>query len=412
MFRPISVLLIILMMAGCTEPGEKTDAGTANGSGPITFATGRDTTAYLQPLLDRWNRAHPAEPVTLLELPEAADEQRAQLVANLQAKSDRYDVLGLDVTMTAEFADSGWIIPLERADFPLEEFLPPVVETAVYQGRLWAVPYTSNAGLLYYRTDLVKRPPKSWAELRRQARRITRETDIQGYAGQFLAYEGLTVNFAEAVQAAGGRLFDRDGARTTAETGPLETAIARLQRGLREGWIPAEALRYKEEEARLAFQRGRLAFARNWPPAYGPATAPGSAVRGRFAVTRLPGPSVLGGNNLAISAYSRHPHTAQRFIHYFTSLDVQRRVLTDGSFPPVWAELYDDPGLIDRFPYLPVLKESILTAGRRPASADYNQLSLVIAGNVAKALASPSTESPAEIATALTVELAEVRRTQ
>src|SRR5690349_6817835 len=85
-------LVVLLAAAGCApasnEGGGETGTG---GTGPITFATGRDTTAYLQPLLDRWNQAHPAEKVTLLELPEAADEQRAQMVANLQAKSSRYD---------------------------------------------------------------------------------------------------------------------------------------------------------------------------------------------------------------------------------------------------------------------------------------------------------------------------------
>ena len=155
MLRPLSSVLVVLLAAGCAAAGDPGGGETGTGgTGPITFATGRDTTAYLQPLLDRWNQAHPAEKVTLLELPEAADEQRAQMVANLQAQSDRYDVLGLDVVWTAEFAENGWIIPLERGLFPLDRFLPPVVDTAVYKGKLWAVPYTSYAGLLYFRTDL------------------------------------------------------------------------------------------------------------------------------------------------------------------------------------------------------------------------------------------------------------------
>lgn len=160
MLRLLPMLLAVTLAAGCAAAGEEGggESGTG-GTGPITFATGRDTTAYLQPLLDRWNQAHPAEKVTLLELPEAADEQRAQIAANLQAQSSRYDVLGLDVVWTAEFAENGWIIPLERGLFPLDRFLPPVVETAVYKDKLWAVPYTSNAGLLYYRKDLVRKPP-------------------------------------------------------------------------------------------------------------------------------------------------------------------------------------------------------------------------------------------------------------
>ncbi|GAA3581289.1 ABC transporter substrate-binding protein [Nonomuraea rosea] len=409
------VLVVLLATAGCAassnEGGGETETG---GTGPITFATGRDTTAYLQPLLDRWNQAHPAEKVTLLELPEAADEQRAQMVANLQARSNRYDVLGLDVVWTAEFAENGWIIPLERGLFPLDRFLPPVVETAVYKDKLWAVPYTSNAGLLYYRTDLVKKPPQTWAELRDQSREITKKHDIGGYAGQFLAYEGLTVNFSEAVQSAGGQILSRDGTKVTFDPAKGKLALDFLLQGMREGWIPKESLSFKEEETRLAFQEGRLAFARNWPHAYGPARAELGA---KFAVTRLPGlngpgSSSLGGANLAISAYSKHQHTAQEFIRYFTSLENERRVLTEGSFPPVWTELYDDPALIKRFPYLPALKESILAAKPRPASANYNQLSLVIASSVAKALGNPSTETADDVAASIKSELEEIIRTQ
>lgn len=405
MFRPMSVMLIALLVAGCASV---TEEGGEDPNGPITFATGRDTTGYLQPLLDRWNKAHPAQKVTLLELPEAADEQRAQLVANLQARSDRYDVLGLDVVWTAEFADNGWIIPLERGQFPLDRFLPPVVDTAVYRGKLWAVPYTSNAGLLYYRKDLVKKPPTTWAALRAQALAITKKHDIGGYAGQLAAYEGLTVNFAEAVQSAGGTLPDLDQAKA-------KQALDFFTQGLREGWIPPQALNYKEEESRLAFQNGQLVFARNWPHAYGPATQ--SKVAGKFAVTRLPGPdgpgsSSLGGANLAISAYSKRQNTAQEFIKYFTSLENERRVLTEGSFPPVWAELYDDPSLIKRFPYLPVLKESILAAKPRPVSANYDQLSLVIASAVSKALSPPYDQSTDDVAASMKAELAEIIATQ
>ncbi|GGO73628.1 ABC transporter substrate-binding protein [Nonomuraea cavernae] len=415
MRRSLPIVLSVLLAAGCAVTGDEggDDTGTG-GTGPITFATGRDTTAYLQPLLDRWNQAHPAEKVTLLELPEAADEQRAQMVANLQARSSRYDVLGLDVVQTAEFAENGWIIPLERGLFPLDRFLPPVVDTAVYKGKLWAVPYTSNAGLLYYRTDLIKKPPRTWAELRTAAQEVTKKHDIDGYAGQFLAYEGLTVNFSEAVQSAGGQVVSPDGTRVTLDPAKAATALAFLQQGLREGWIPKESLSYKEEESRLAFQEGRLAFVRNWPHAYGPAKA---KLGDKFAVTRLPGldgpgSSSLGGINLAVSASSKHQHTAQEFIRYFTGLENQRRVLTEGSFPPVWSELYDDPELIKRFPYLPVLKESILAAKPRPASANYNQLSLVIASSVTKALSPPYSESAGDMAVSLKSELEEIIRTQ
>ncbi|GII82926.1 ABC transporter substrate-binding protein [Sphaerisporangium siamense] len=417
--RPLAPLLLAaLLLAGCVGGGEREGgrAGNTDGTGPITFATGRDTTAYLRPLIAEWNRRRPKEPVSLLELPEAADEQRAQMVANLQARSDRYDVLGLDVVWTAEFADAGWIVPLDRGTFPLDRFLRPVVDTAVYNDKLYAVPYTSNAGLLYYRKDILDRehlkPPKTWAELRDQAMRLGEKYGLDGYAGQFLPYEGLTVNFAEAVQSAGGEILSPDGARVTLDLGTARTGLDFLVGGLREGWIPQEALTYKEEEARLAFQEGRLLFARNWPHAYGPATR--SAIAGKFGVTRLPGldgpgSSSLGGLNLAISAYSRHQKSALDFIRYFTGLANERRVLTEGSFPPVWSELYDDPALIKRYPYLPVLKASIMSARPRPATSDYDQVSLAISSAVSDALdfRKPSDETVA----ALKQELGEIIRT-
>ncbi|MEV8638166.1 ABC transporter substrate-binding protein [Streptosporangium sp. NPDC051023] len=410
--------LAVLLVTGCSGAVAQ-DTERSGGSGPFTVVIGRDTTGYLQPLIDRWNQAHPAERATLLQLPEAADEQRAQMVANLQAKSDRYDVLGLDVVWTAEFADAGWIVPLERGMFPLDRFLPSVADTAVYRGKLWAVPYTSNAGLLYYRKDLLAKegfkPPTTWAELREQARALHEKYGIGGYAGQFLAYEGLTVNFTEAVQSAGGQILDRDGTRVALDVAKTKTALDFLVGGLREGWIPRESLSYKEEESRLAFQEGRLAFARNWPHAYGPATT--SPIARKFGVTRLPGlngpgSSSLGGVNLALSAYSKRQKSAVEFIRYFTSLENERRVLVDGSFPPVWAELYDDPGLIKRFPYLPVLKESLFSARPRPTSANYNQLSLVIASAVSNALTPPFDETSDDVVTSMKGQLNEIIRAQ
>lgn len=418
MSRLVPLLLAAaLLLTGCGGPGD--DAGTtalgAATGGPMTFVVGKDTTSYFQPLLDRWNRAHPGEQVRMLELPEAADEQRAQMVANLQARNERFDILALDTIWTAEFAEAGWIVPLDAGMFPLGEFFPGAVKTAMYKGKLYAVPYSTNAGLLYYRKDILDKeglkPPTTWAELREQASRLSRDHDIGGYAGQFLPYEGLTVNYLEAVQSAGGELLNADGTVANVDD-RARKALDFLVDGVREGWIPQEALSYKEEEARQAFQQGRLLFARNWPYAYGPAKD--SPVKGKFAVAPLPGAdgtgaSILGGYNLAVNASSKRQKSALEFIRYFTGPDIQRLVLTEGSFAPVWARLYDDPELVEEFPYLPVLKETILRARPRPVSDNYNQISLVIADNVSDAMA--FRRSPAETVTRLRQQLAQTIRT-
>lgn len=394
--RTIRLLLAgVLLLAGCGAPAVPGRAASTDGTGPLTFVTGRDLTGYLHNRLAAWNATHPAEKVTLIELPEAADDVRAQMISNLQAKSNRFDVLNIDVVWTPEFAAAGWITPLDRTLFPLGRFLPPVVDTATFRGRLFAVPYVSNTGLLYYRKDILARahrnPPRTWAELADLARTVAPAYGLKGYAGQFLPYEGLMVDYTEAVQSAGGQILTGEGTKVAVDSPAARKALDFLVQGVREGWIPREALTFKEEEARRAFQDGRYLFMRNWPYAYDLAEAKGSPIAGEFGVEALPGPrgpgsGSLGGSNLAVSSYSRHQKSALRLIEFLTSEDNERQVLLQGKLPPVWASLYTDPALVRRFPYLPVLEQSILAAKPRPKSPDYDQVSLAVSQLVHDAL--------------------------
>jgi multiple sugar transport system substrate-binding protein len=403
-------LLVATLLAGCDSVVAVSTPATASslsGIGDITFATGRVDTGYLTSLISQWNAVHPRQLVTLIQLPEDANDQLDQLVTNLQARSDVYDVMNLDVIWTAQFASSGWIVPINPRLFPLNGFLKPAVATATYAGQLYAVPFTSNAGLLYYRKDILAKagvaPPKTWAQLAADARTIAPRYHLGGYGSQFANYEGLTVNFAEAVQSAGGRILSANGTRVTVNSPQARAALSFLASGFREGWIPKASLGWDEEDSRYAFERGKLLFLRNWPYVYGDATIPGpivgypsspapdNEVAGKFGVTYLPGEdgpgsSTLGGANLAISAFSRHQRTALAFIKFLTSLSSERQVLVDASQPPVWTRLYENPALIKRFPYLPVLKKAILTAQPRPEIASYNQLSLAISSAVHQAL--------------------------
>ncbi|MFG3499539.1 ABC transporter substrate-binding protein [Streptomyces sp. NPDC047928] len=390
------LLIAAVVMAGHVASGAPAGETGADGRGPMTLATAGDLTGYLGPLLEGWNRERPAERVTLVELPDSADETRAQMITDLRSGDGRFDILNIDVAWTSEFAAAGWIAPLERSRFPLESFLPPVVDTATYDGKLYAVPYVTNAGMLFYRKDVLERegerPPRTWAELERQARTIAPKYGLHGYAGQFLPYEGLTVNAAEAVHSAGGAILGDEGERVAVDSAAARAGIGFLARGVRDGWIPREALAYKEEESRQAFTDGRLLFLRNWPYAYAGASGPGSKVAGRFGTVPLPGPagpgtSVLGGSNLAVSTRARHPESASDLIAYLTSDPVQREVLTEGSLPPVRAALYEDPALVRAYPYLPTLRTSVLSAGPRPKSPRYEQVSLVVQAVVHDAMA-------------------------
>ena len=386
--------------AGCTS-GNISPSGSApstNGIGPITFAIGKDNSGWLQGVIRGWNKTHPDQKVTLLLLPEAANDQLAQLVANLQAKSDEYDVIDMDVIWTAEFASNGWIIPLPQSRFPeLKDFLKPAVDTAMYQDRLYAVPDYSNADLLYYRKDILakagKKPPTTWAQLAELAQTVAPKYGLYGYAGTFAPYEGLTVNFATAVQSAGGSILSADGTKVTVNSARALRGLEFLVNGFQQGWIPRVALTYEEESAQAAFEAGKYLFLDNWPDVYAALSVPGpgNKVYGKFGVEELPGPdgtssSSLGGANLAISAYSQHQRTALNFIKYMTDLANEKQMLEQGSFPPVWTQLYTNAGLVRSYSYLPVLERAINSAQPRPAITNYDQASLVISSEVYQAL--------------------------
>jgi len=383
-----------LVMAGCSSSDTK-DKAPATGSGadrgPITFAVGKDTSGALQKQVDGWNAAHPSEKVTLDELPAAADAQLQQLQQNAQVKSTAFSVLGLDVTWTSEFAAHRWIDPMP-ATTGTSGLLPAAVESATYRGTLYSVPWQTNGGLLFYRSDLlaaagIKAPPATWQEMQADCAKVTARPQAKGascYAGQFDKYEGLVVNFSEAVQSSGGHVFDGDG-HPTVDTPQAKTALTWMAGAFKDGTIPHEDLTYQEENGRQAFQSGKVIFLRNWPYVWDLAnkTDGSSKVAGKFGVAPLPGlngtgSSTLGGYNLAVSSFAQHKTTARDFIAFLTSESSERANLLAASTAPTRSALYEDPALQKKFPYLADLKKSLDTAVARPKAVRYGDVSAAV----------------------------------
>jgi multiple sugar transport system substrate-binding protein len=372
---------------------------TFTSRGPITLASGKDTTGTRQLQLDRWNTTHPDQKVTMIELPEQADQQRQKFIQNAQTKSGEYTIINLDTVWVPEFAANGWIMRLPEQQFKLADMLPSVVETGKYFIKLYAVPYNTNAGLLFYRKDLLSeigaQPPKTWAEMQSICRRVLALPGAAGmscYAGQFEKYEGLSVNFAEAVQSAGGSIIDANG-HASVNTAAAKHALQTIADGFTSGMIPKEAITYTEENSRRAFQEGKLVFHRQWPYQWVKAnTTDGSSkVAGKFDVTALPGitgpgRSSLGGADLAISSYASNKATALDFIAFITNADNARKNLDASSLPPVYSDLYDDAGLQAKFPYLAALKASLVNAVARPKVIHYGDVTAAIQDDAYAAL--------------------------
>ena len=395
------VLLASACGGGDGSSGGSTTGGALDGHGPITFATGKDTSGFLPKQVAAWNSQHPTEKVEIKELPEDADAQRQQMIQNAQNQSDAFSVLNMDVVWTSEFAANQWIVQLPEDKFPdLSKLIPATVETAKYRDKLYAVPITSDGGLLYYRKDLLDQAgvqvPKTWDEmlaacLAVQAK-VPAAKGMSCYAGQFEKYEGLTVNFSEAINSAGGVVVGKDG-KPNVDTPEALAGLEELTKGFSTGAIPKAAITYKEEQGRRAFQEGKLLFHRNWPYVYALAgkTDGSSKIVGKFGVAPLPGKtgpgvSSLGGHDYAISAFAKNKGTAVDFINFMASEARQKANLTGSSQAPTWASLYDDPALNTQFPYLTPLKASILGAQPRPRVVKYGDVTAAIQASAYDAL--------------------------
>jgi multiple sugar transport system substrate-binding protein len=396
----VCLLGTAMVIAACGGGGgSSSDAAKtgANARGPITFVTGKDNSGTLPFIADEWNKAHPNEKVTIKQQSDQADQQLSDLEQHFQAKDAGYDVVTVDVVWTAEFAARGWIIPL-TGQYALDTapLLPATVKAASYNGKLYAAPYASDGGLLYYRTDLVKTAPTTWDQLIADCNGKTTKGTITGptpacYAGQFAKYEGLTVNAAEAINAAGGTIVGPDGRTATVDSPQATTGLDFLVNGFKQGYIPKEALGFQETQSLNAFTAGQLMFMRNWPYAVAVANAKGSKVIGKFGIAPLPGPdghgaSSLGGHSVGISAYSKYKATDLDFLKFLNSETVQRNDLTVGTLAPVITSLYSDPELVKKFTYLPDLLKSINTAVPRPITPYYPGVTEAIETNAYAAL--------------------------
>jgi multiple sugar transport system substrate-binding protein len=388
----VAAVMLLASCGGGDGGGGGADDATTTARGPITYVQGKDNTNTIRPLLDRWNQAHPDEKVTFKEQSDEADAQHDDLVQHFQAKDVEYDVVSVDVVWTAEFAAKGWLHPLKDS-FALDTapLLPATVKTATYNNTLFAAPVTSDGGMLYYRTDLVPTPPKTWDEMMGMCS-IAKENNMDCYAGQFFKYEGLTVNAAEAINTDGGVIVGADGKTPSVTTPEAAKGLGRLTEAYANGNIPRQAITYTEEEGRQSFQAGKLLFLRQWPYVWSLATSEGgSKVKGKFDVAPLPGTSgegasSLGGHNAAISAYSDHKATAIDFVKFLLTEESQRWFVTQASNAPALAALYDDPALIKEQPYLPTLKTSILNAVPRPVTPFYPAVTKAIQDNAYAAI--------------------------
>lgn len=313
------------------------------------------------------------------------------------AKSGDIDIIRVDVIWPGILKDH--LIDLKPYSKGSEsEHFPAIVANNTVGGRLLGIPWFTDAGLLYYRTDLLqkyKRPaPTTWADLAATAaivqagERAAGQKDFQGFVFQAKSGESLTCNAVEWIASFGGGTLVDDKGEITINNPQAVRALATAAQ-----WVGSIAsvgvLNYAEEDARGVFQNGQALFMRNWPYAKSLLDSPDSVVRGKVGVSALPmgdGPGArhagtLGGWQLSVSKYSRHPEVAADLVLHMASAEVQKVRAMRGSFNPTRPALYKDPEVIAANPFMSSLLDTFENAVARPsgqAGLKYPSVSLAL----------------------------------
>ena len=319
-------------------------------------------------------------------LPAQADAQREQLVRRLGAEDDSIDIVGMDVIWTAEFANAGWILPWEdpQRQQVTDGVFDSVVESASYEGELYAAPFTSNTQLLWYRKDLVPKAPTTWEQMLTEAERIGPADGglIQVQANR---YEGFTVWINSMIESAGTQVLSGPTEVDLAQA-PTEEAIRVMAEYASSDVAPPNVDTSTEDTARLGFEGGDSAFMLNYPFVYPSAKENAPDVFKELGAAKYPAVEAgkpsrppLGGINLAVSKFSANPDLAFEAITCLVKPENQVTAATLGGLPPVTESLYDSKDIAKAYPgFSDVIRQSIEDAAPRPLTPAYTDLSLAM----------------------------------
>ncbi|MBU9766231.1 ABC transporter substrate-binding protein [Mycobacterium sp. TNTM28] len=373
-----------------------------------------------------------------VSLPKGADDQRLQLARRLTGNDKTLDVMALDVVWTAEFAEAGWAVPLSEDPAGAAESdardntLPGPLETARWNGELYASPITTNTQLLWYRADLMEEPPSTWDAMVSTATRLHAAGKPSWIAVQAKQYEGLVVWFNSLLASAGGQVLSDDGKTVTLTDTPEHRAatVKALQIIKSVATAPGadpSVTQTDEATARLALEQGKAALEVNWPfvlpsllenavkggvnflpldqradlvdaindlgtfsPTDEQFQSAYEASKEVFGFAHYPGvregePAkvTLGGLNLAVASTSRHKAEAFEAIRCLRNVENQRYTSVEGGLPAVRESLYDDPAFQAKYPQYAIIREQLTNAAVRPATPVYQAVSTRISATLA-----------------------------
>ncbi|MEU3947988.1 ABC transporter substrate-binding protein [Streptomyces sp. NPDC029526] len=376
----VALALLASTLAACGDDG-------GSGRPTLNWYNFPDDSGALQSAADRCSKASGGRyRINYSKLPRGADDQRQQLVRRLAAEDESIDIMGLDVTWAAEFAEARWIREWtgENKRRATEGTLDVPLQTATWKDKLYAVPYNTNTQLLWYREDLVPTPPKTWAEMLEMAGELARQGKPHYVEIQGAQYEGLTVGFNSLINSAGGSILNESA--TEPSLGPPAVRAATIMRDLANSPAADPSLpNQMEDQNRLAMESGVAAFEINYPFVYPSMKANNPELFKNFRWAPYPRvdadrPSrpTIGGIDLAVSTHSRHPDLAFEAALCLRNRENQLTAAIDGGLPPTLRAIYDDPAFMKEYPFSKEVLAALESASVRPITPAYQNVSIVV----------------------------------
>jgi multiple sugar transport system substrate-binding protein len=393
MWRAICTFLVLLSLAACSEPPAR----------EVVFAVGGAPSE-----LDFWEtlaaefEKESGIALRMLRRPADTAQQRQSLVISLKAKMSDPDVFLMDIAWIGLFSAADWLMPLENID--TGPFFQTVIEKVDRPaGQLLALPVYMDAGILYYRKDLldaygIASVPHTWTALAESAQRIQQaereaNDDFYGLVWTGAQYEGLITVFMEFAGTEGGFIVEDGRIRLNV---PANVRAVRFMRNLIRKYeiTPPHAFtNMKEEDVRMYFQRGDALYERNWPYAWALHQSRNSPVHGKTGVSRVPAPekgrsaSTLGGFHIGVSRFTDVKAEALKFVKFVTSYRSQKRMVMQLGWNPGRQDLYHDPDVLQQAPHFEALSEVFRSARPRPLVPYYTQISAIAQQHINRVLA-------------------------
>jgi multiple sugar transport system substrate-binding protein len=379
-------------LAGCGGGG----GGGDGGEGSLTFAFNASGAEGLEELIRRFNRENEGGiTVEWREMPATSTEYFDQMQSELQTGRSKIDVIAGDVIWPPQFAANGYLLDLSDrfTDGDKSRYLEGPVSAVEYDGKTWGVPWFTDAGMFFYRKDLLEKsgfsePPETWDEMKEMAEKVRADSRTKfGYAFQGSPDEGGVVDALEHVWNAGGDVLDGD--RVIIDSPEAVEGLELRRSMISDGVAPVASGDWTTQESQASFTNGDVVFMRNWPFTYALLSDPeASTVRPeQVGVASIPVSrsgnksfSGLGGWNFMVNATSEDKiDAAWAFIEYMTAPEQQKFWSLSGSFLPTLKSLYDDPEVLEKVPVADLGREAVENARPRPISPYYSDMSLEMA---------------------------------